>query len=166
MSRRRTLTAALMVVAVAAVATACGAQDIKLDKADRENASMRRGATLFAERCAGCHTLKNAGSQGTSVLINDRERVDGPNFDVRKEEVAQVLYAIRNGGFSGAVMPQNLVVGRDAQDVARFLARYAGRDATSPPSPGSKVQPSGGPRPEAPGATDEPQGRPPAQLPR
>jgi hypothetical protein len=37
-----------------------------------------------------------------------------------------VLYAIRNGGFSGAIMPENIVVGRDADDVAAFLAKYAG----------------------------------------
>ena len=55
--------------------------------------------------------------------------MDGPNFNIRKEDVGQVLYAIRNGGFSGAIMPENIVVGKDAQDVAAFLSRYAGRGA-------------------------------------
>jgi hypothetical protein len=40
-----------------------------------------------------------------------------------------VLYAIANGGFSGAYMPQNVVVGQDALDVAKFVATYAGRQA-------------------------------------
>jgi hypothetical protein len=40
-----------------------------------------------------------------------------------------VLYAIENGGFSGAYMPQNVVVGHDALDVAKFVATYAGRQA-------------------------------------
>jgi mono/diheme cytochrome c family protein len=40
--------------------------------------------------------------------------------------VDSVLYAIRNGGFSGAIMPENIVVGKDADDVAAFLAKYAG----------------------------------------
>ena len=44
---------------------------------------------------------------------------------MRVEQLAQVLYAIRNGGFSGAVMPENIVVGADAQAVAQFLAKYA-----------------------------------------
>ena len=48
---------------------------------------------------------------------------------MRKEQVDQVLYAIRNGGFSGAIMPQNVVVGADAQAVADFLAAYSGRHA-------------------------------------
>jgi hypothetical protein len=40
-----------------------------------------------------------------------------------------VLYAIRNGGFSGAIMPENIVVGKDAQAVAEFLAKYSGLKA-------------------------------------
>jgi hypothetical protein len=41
-----------------------------------------------------------------------------------------VLYAIRNGGFSGAIMPANIVVGQKARDVALFLERYAGAKST------------------------------------
>ena len=55
----------------------------------------------------------------------------GPNLNARRETEDQVLYAIRNGGFSGAIMPQNIVVGEDAEAVAEFVAEYAGRDATS-----------------------------------
>ena len=45
----------------------------------------------------------------------------------RRETKDQVLYAIRNGGFSGAIMPQNIVVGDDAEAVAEFVAEYAGK---------------------------------------
>jgi mono/diheme cytochrome c family protein len=95
-----------------------------------------RGATLFAERCAGCHTLEAAGTQGS----NQKERVAGPNFDNRRETKDQVLYAIRNGGFSGAIMPQNVVVGEDAEAVAEFVSKYAGKSASSPPG----LTPGGG----------------------
>jgi mono/diheme cytochrome c family protein len=88
-----------------------------------------RGAELFAERCGGCHTLAAAGTEGS----NPEERVAGPNLNARRETRDQVLYAIRNGGFSGAIMPQNIVVGEDAEAVADFVAEYAGRDATEPP---------------------------------
>jgi len=55
---------------------------------------------------------------------------NGPNFDIRCERpVARVLYAIQNGGFSGVVMPQNIVVGQQAIDVAEFVAKYAGHKA-------------------------------------
>ena len=46
-----------------------------------------------------------------------------------------VIYAIRNGGFSGAIMPQNIVVGADADKVAAFVAKYAGQDVSEPPRP-------------------------------
>jgi hypothetical protein len=40
-----------------------------------------------------------------------------------------VLFAIRNGGFSGAIMPANIVVGEEAEAVADFLAKYSGQKA-------------------------------------
>jgi hypothetical protein len=59
---------------------------------------------------------------------------NGPNFDVRCERpVARVLYAIQNGGFSGAIMPQNIVVGAQALAVAQFVATYSGRSAPKIP---------------------------------
>ena len=45
-----------------------------------------------------------------------------------------MLYAIRNGGFSGAIMPENLVVGSNADAVAAFLAKYSGLKAEKVPS--------------------------------
>ena len=37
-----------------------------------------------------------------------------------------MLFAIRNGGFSGAIMPVNIVVGEEAEAVADFLSEYSG----------------------------------------
>jgi len=119
---RRALTAVLALAAVASL-SACGERGISVSKSD----STYSGAALFAERCSGCHTLDVVGAEGSATKIRDRERVDGPNFNTRKEQVDQVLYAIRNGGFSGAIMPENIVVGKDAQAVAEFLAKFSGR---------------------------------------
>jgi hypothetical protein len=33
-------------------------------------------------------------------------------------------------------MPQNIVVGREAEEVARFVAKYAGEEANTTPRPG------------------------------
>ena len=52
-----------------------------------------------------------------------------------------MLYAIRNGGFSGAIMPQNIVVGEDAQAVAEFVAKYSG-SASGSDSQDSQDDPS------------------------
>ncbi|MEX1219327.1 MAG: c-type cytochrome [Solirubrobacterales bacterium] len=85
-----------------------------------------RGAELFAANCAGCHTLSPAGADGTG---NRGTRVQGPNLDQRIETYESALYAIENGGYSGAIMPQNIVVGDEARQVARFVAKYAGNAA-------------------------------------
>ena len=63
-------------------------------------------------------------------------RNQGPNLNQRIESADNVLYAIRNGGYSGAIMPQNIVVGDDAEAVADFVAKYAGGDVDRPPKPG------------------------------
>ncbi len=119
--------ASTSVLAAAALAlAACG--DKSNLPAD-ESASVKRGAELFSQRCASCHTLDTVGAEGGASNIRDTERVDGPNFNVRKETDDNVLYAIRNGGYSGAIMPENIVVGKDADDIAEFLAKYSGLQA-------------------------------------
>ena len=91
---------------------------------------------MFREHCSGCHTLGVAGAQGSATSITNRVKTNGPNFNIRKEQVEQVLYAMHNGGFSGAIMPQNIVVGQQAQQVAEFLAKYSGR---RPERPGDEI---------------------------
>jgi cytochrome c553 len=135
MSRRRATTAAVFVVAASAAVAACGEEGISLNAKRGESPAVKRGAELFAARCSGCHTMSVAGTQGSNNGVKYQERTDGPNLDQRKETTDQVLYAIRNGGFSGAIMPQNIVVGQDAQDVAEFLAAYAGAKIKIPKSP-------------------------------
>jgi len=124
MGRRRLAIAAALAV-VAAGVVACGSQGISKEISSQPE-NIQHGAQLFSERCAGCHTLSVAGTQGTTNNVRERERTDGPNFNTRHETANNVLYAIRNGGFSGAIMPENIVVGQDADDVAAFLAKYAG----------------------------------------
>ena len=128
---RRTPVAVAASGLVALALAACGTQQVEISSKD----PMRRGAVLFDRKCAGCHNLTITGSQGGAFQIEDRERVDGPSFDARKESTAQVLYAIRNGGVSGPIMPEKIVTGEDADAVAQFLAKYSGREATKPPTP-------------------------------
>ena len=72
--------------------------------------------------------------------MQGRLRTNGPNFNYRKEGYACVLYAIENGGFSGQIMPQNIVVGPTRRPCARFLAKYAGREAPHTPTIGPTRQ--------------------------
>jgi mono/diheme cytochrome c family protein len=124
---RRPALAVLTTLAIASALGACGTQDNDVLKTNAA-ADVKTGSQLFVAKCSGCHTLSAVGSEGSASKVRDRERVDGPNFDVRKECADNVLYAIRNGGYSGAIMPENLVVGKDAEDVAKFLQRYSGRE--------------------------------------
>ena len=124
-----------MITAIAAAALplgACGSEGISVPDDDPNHA----GAVLFAERCSGCHTLAAAGTQGSA---NRALRNEGPNLDQRTETVNDVLFVIRNGGFSGAIMPQNIVVGDEAQAVAEFVAAYAGCDVERSPKPGQET---------------------------
>src|SRR5690242_8706462 len=100
--------------AAAFVAAGCGTQKLT---ASKSTPTTYTGAQLFSQRCAGCHTLSYAGTRGSASNPRSAEIVNGPNFNVRCERPAtRVLYAIENGGFSGAIMPQNIVVGQQARD--------------------------------------------------
>ena len=131
MRRRMTLRKPASLALMAALAlggTACGTRNVNLKEEDSGNARVRNGANLFAERCSGCHTIDSAGARGSKPTRerSGGERTNGPNFNVRKEKKDDILYAIRNGGFSGAIMPANIAVGTDAEDIADYLAKYAG----------------------------------------
>jgi len=118
----------VIAAAVLATAVGCGTQGIQIS----EGSPDYQGAQIFSERCAGCHTLTPAGTEGSA---NRSQRQQGPNLDQRTESMSDVLFAIRNGGFSGAIMPQNIVVGADAEKVASFVAKYAGQDVVQQPAP-------------------------------
>lgn len=117
----------LTALAVTVSASGCGSQGISVPKS--ETASYE-GATIFAEKCGGCHTISAAGTQGSKPdgEVNSKDRTNGPNFDQRKETYESVITAIRQGGFSGAIMPGNIVTGEDAKSVAVFLAKYSGKN--------------------------------------
>ena len=76
------------------------------------------GKTLFRQTCASCHSLAAVNARG----------VTGPNLDnIGQVTPQRVLNAIRIGGTGQGRMPQNLLQGKDAQDVAKFVSSVAGR---------------------------------------
>lgn len=124
---RLVLLIGLLAAALGLSACGFGSEEIAVSKGDNE------GAELFATHCAGCHTLSAAGTQGSG---NRGERTQGPNLNQRTETYDDALFAIQNGGFSGAIMPQNIVVGDEAEAVAKFVEKYAGSEAAESPRPG------------------------------
>jgi cbb3-type cytochrome c oxidase subunit III len=100
------------------------------------------GRTLFVSKCGGCHTLAAAGTSGT-VGPNLDDSFAQARADGFKESAIEdiVLGQIRNPGQYAtgnnasqelqANMPANLVRGKDAEDVAAFVAANAGKDGFS-----------------------------------
>ena len=89
------------------------------------NAEQQKGRELFARTCAVCHTLAAVKSVG---------RI-GPNLDVRVGDdistpagrKALVLSAISEGRARGlGQMPALLYQGKEAEEVASFVAAVAG----------------------------------------
>jgi mono/diheme cytochrome c family protein len=117
-------TALLLTLCALAVAVGCGG---KIEVPTDQTAE-RSGAIIFNEHCSGCHSLESANSYGSKPKkqLQGGETTNGPNFNVRKESRDDVLFAIRNGGFSGQIMPANIVVGEEAERVADFLSKYSG----------------------------------------
>jgi mono/diheme cytochrome c family protein len=116
---------AILCLLGAALVAGCGGE-IEVPESE---ATAHRGAVLFNERCSGCHSLDAANAYGSKPPgeIQGGERTNGPDFNIRSATRDDVLFAIRNGGFSGQIMPANIVVGEDAQAVADFVAEYAGK---------------------------------------
>ena len=100
---------------------------------------MRRSALVLAFCSLLVLGCGDDGQQGRTVTapanaygskpegqLQGGERTNGPNFNVRKVAKEDALFAIRNGGFSGAIMPANIVTGEEADAVATFLDKYSG----------------------------------------
>jgi mono/diheme cytochrome c family protein len=76
------------------------------------------GRQVFARYCANCHTLKGANAVGTV----------GPNLDELRPPKPLILDAIANGRARGlGQMPARVVDGEDAENVANFIVKVAGR---------------------------------------
>lgn len=116
----------LLIAASSLVLAACGSEG---NSVTGQSAAVESGSQLFTARCSGCHTLSAVGAEGSAAKVSSAQKTNGPNFNKRKECYENVIYAIQNGGFSGAIMPANIVVGKEGEQVAAFLAKYAGSEA-------------------------------------
>ena len=82
------------------------------------SADLKDGRELFAQRCATCHTLKDANAVG---------RV-GPDLDILAPTKGLTIDAIEKGRARGTgQMPAQLLTGEEAEHVAEYLAEVAGR---------------------------------------
>jgi mono/diheme cytochrome c family protein len=129
-TRTKLAAAATLVFGSVTAFSACGTQGIQV----AQTSPYYNGAVLFRDHCSGCHTLDTVGAAGSATSISSRGKTNGPNFNQRKVKYDEVIYAIQNGGFSGAIMPINIVVGHQAQEIAEFLSKYSGLKAQQQPT--------------------------------
>lgn len=105
-------------ILVPALVIAAGRGNKKAPGGVSLTATDEQGREIFAQRCATCHTLLAANAVGKV----------GPNLDQLRPPKALILDALQKGRARGqGQMPANLVDGQDAQDVAGFVAKVAGR---------------------------------------
>jgi mono/diheme cytochrome c family protein len=116
-----------------------------------------RGETLFKMTtlpggkpgCASCHTLAAAGTTGTlgpnldAAFAADKSKTfasAGTINTIRDVVRGQIAYSESDTGTPAAGMPSNLLTGKDATDVADFVAQCAAvphcRVGTTPSSSG------------------------------
>ena len=110
-------------------ASGCGTDDPDVD----------RGRQLFIQKCGTCHAMTEAGSTSNVGPNLDRAfaaaRNAGMDSDTVEGVVArQIMYPRPSVEGQAAVsMPANLVTGEDVQDVAAYVAEYAGVEGIRPP---------------------------------
>jgi mono/diheme cytochrome c family protein len=81
-------------------------------------ADQKKGREMFGRSCTQCHTLKAANAVGTV----------GPSLDALRPNKELTLDAILKGRARGqGQMPAALYEGREARQVADFVAAVAGR---------------------------------------
>ena len=106
----------------------------ELHKGDLPQATRERIGLAVAERRDDAYTLNQYARTARAAGLGLDEVARARDFE-SAEEKEQVLYAIRNGGFSSGPIPQNIVVGEDAQAIADYIAKYSGTERTETASP-------------------------------
>jgi mono/diheme cytochrome c family protein len=113
---------AIRLIAAIGVMIAVGGCAVK-----HPTANLASGKVMFQKACGSCHTLAHANSSGTTgPNLDDAFRQD--KTDGVKDTSIQGLvdYWIRYPDTQG-VMPQGIIKGQDAQDVAAYVAAVAAR---------------------------------------
>lgn len=107
-----------LAIPAAVIATVENRNDIPRANVSNLTAAEKHGRELFGERCRTCHTLKAANAVAQV----------GPNLDMLRPPKNLVLDAIHHGRARGnGQMAADLVQGKDADDVASFVAKAVGQ---------------------------------------
>jgi cbb3-type cytochrome c oxidase subunit III len=151
-TRVRSLQAATFVVLALVVAVGLAACGDTVGYSEG-NGDRIRGKELFVKGCGSCHTLADAGTTGTIGPNLDyafvQSRIDGLGESSILQVVrGQIAYPVTDPSTDAPGMPANIFEGKDAEDVATYVASVAGLDASGEPfdpsSPPKPTPPEGG----------------------
>ena len=135
-SRRRQIGVVCGAVAAALLASGCGSTV----GYSNGNGDRSRGKELFTQKCGSCHTLADAGTTGQVGPNLDYAFLESRRNGLGESTVEQVVrgqiaYPISKTSTGAPGMPQNLLSGQDAEDVASYVASVAGvRDPNAEPT--------------------------------
>jgi mono/diheme cytochrome c family protein len=120
-----------------------------VEVADRDQA----GKELFATNCGPCHTLAAAGTDGVvGPNLDEILAPTGANTADQFEGIASRVLTAVNCGVppGGGRMPDGILLGDEAEAVAKFVAAYAAQidkgptvDTSSAPTPQAPDCPTG-----------------------
>jgi mono/diheme cytochrome c family protein len=116
-ARNRALLAVLVPIAAVLAVTACG----------RDEADLSNGKAQFVQKCGSCHGLDRAGTQGQTGPDLDAAFRGALRAGMNRETVQGVVRDQIANVRRGSQMPEDLVTGKDARDVAAYVAFAANR---------------------------------------
>ena len=106
-----------------------------------------RGKELFVQGCGSCHALADAGTKGAIGPDLDyaflQSRIDGlGETSIQQVVRGQIAYPVVETVTGAPGMPADIYKGKDAEDVATYVASVAGLDAS-----GAPIDPANPPEP-------------------
>jgi mono/diheme cytochrome c family protein len=136
-ARRRAILLSTTTLLAAGVASGCDLQ---------EDADLERGRTLFQTNCGTCHVLAEAGTASPVGPDLDASFAAARDSGMDQDTIEGVVelqianprtVSPENPNYDKTYMPAEIVTGRDAEDVAAYVASVAGIPGIEPPPLGT-----------------------------
>lgn len=123
--RRRAALLVTVLIAVAGLASGCGRD---------EAPDLVNGKRLFTGegKCGSCHILARAGTGGTIGPNLDQAFLASRRAGFGEQTIEEVVRGQIDETLNNSLMPEDLVVGQDARDVAAYVAQAAGMPGEDP----------------------------------
>jgi cytochrome c2 len=129
-------------LAIVFVAAGCGTGGLS------EGGDVSAGKALYIDKCGSCHTMADAGTQGT--IGPNLDNAFGPSRRQGYDE-STIQQVVRDQiELASPPMPTNLVRGADADSVAAYVAKCAGWTEPGPCATASGPAPQPPPPPPPP----------------